>query len=88
MRAHLNRLSDEIWLIRIGEKFEVFGDPYEAVCTFIKTGPDSGRLVGLAGVFNKRSFLAIRESLISAGITKVEWERVKNSAVKHHNESI
>lgn len=83
MKAHIEALSDSIWLIRVGSKFETFGDPYEAVCTFVKTGPTFGMVVGLAGSFNRQSYQAIKKALVDCGIEKAVWERIKDhGAVK------
>ena len=82
MKAHIQKLSQEIWLIRFGESFKEFGDKYDGVCTFVKKDEVSGYIIGLAGQFNKKSFAAIKEELRVCGVVYVEYERRREDKFK------
>lgn len=77
-------LEPLIWTVRADEEFKVFGDPYNWVCTVMKTGPTSCRIHG--GLARKdiprskevRYARALVEHLKQLGFETITWERASD----------
>lgn len=81
MRAHIEWLTREIGVLRVGSRFFEYGDPYEASCTVYR-GQYPGSKTMILGFtstvpFTREMRRAIRKVLVEAAITNVIWERVK-----------
>jgi hypothetical protein len=71
-------------ILRMGRKFDKWGDPYEFACSCIREG-DTLIFCGAAAecsmsIVSERQ--RIRELLAPMGITKVRWTRRKDGKVK------
>ena len=83
-------------IVRIGEFNADPGDAYTSVCTMIKTGPKSVRLVGMAGgplveeegvkkigeVITPRQAIMLRDKIFALGFNEVSWERVREGKME------
>jgi hypothetical protein len=71
-------------ILRMGRRFEEWGDPYEFACTVIREG-DTVTFMGAAAECSM-SIVAerqrIREMLEPLGITKVRWTRRNKNKVR------
>lgn len=73
MKADLEWL---VGVIRVGDKFDRHGDPYEFAVTVVRDG-DSVKLVAGSGKFTREMRRAIINMFKGLGIKKVVWSRVK-----------
>ena len=81
MGAHIEWTTG---ILRMGRKFDVWGDPYEFACTVIREG-DTVTFMGAAAecsmsIVSERK--RIRALLEPMGIAKVRWTRRKAGNVK------
>lgn len=74
-------IEPKLLVVRGGKDFKEYGDPYD-FCLSIFVDGDSARIFALHGKFNFKDFADIKKQLLSMGITKAHWERIKNKLKK------
>jgi hypothetical protein len=63
-----------IGVVRGGPGTEKFGDPYNFVCTIIRTGDDA-YIMAACGEFNTDIYRSIASELKKIGVKNVTWDR-------------
>ena len=67
-------------VLRVGTRYQRYGDPYEFSCTVVKKG-DKVELIGGVGTVTRSMWKAIRKTFFSDGITDAYWDR-ENTTVE------
>jgi hypothetical protein len=75
----MTTLEPLIYLLRDGPDHHRHGDPYQFSASVVRIG-DTAHIYAASG---RRPNLAnIRDALLAAGFTVVEWERIDNGKVR------
>lgn len=73
--------KEHVLVIRGGEHFKEYGDPYEYVCIVIPNG-SVAVVEAMAGKLPPGFLGEITENLLAMGFTKAMWQRRKNNVIK------
>lgn len=74
-------LKDHVLVVRGGEEFKEWGDPYEFVC-IVEAKGETAYVTALAGKIPQGFLGEITERLMALGFKRARWERIKSGKIK------
>lgn len=77
----MNCLQIKTVIIRGGDNFKRFGDPFDYSLSAYLDG-DTALIYGLCGKFSIKDYRQVKEQFAKIGIYKAKWERYQSSRIK------